>query len=358
MPALPQETSVPVSTLDIKTPDDCPPGRPFIPHKAFPTGIFIPDVLLANPKLSLGAKLLWGRLARYAGADGACFPAAATLALDLGCSERQVQRYVAELTRARYIAARQRGFNRSNLYQFLWHPDLESPPRKPPSRTTDASSSPSTTEVSSSPSTTEVSSSSTTQTSSLRADFKSFTKVQATHAREAEPVPKSPACPSPRRPRPKPPTPQDTDILEQLRRFQTDLAIGGRVDDSTVREVLKIVEPGQIPSALKLVADKLWERRRRDPSYRRRVDFGFVLTVLRQDWSSPTRPIQSPIHTPLGVVPEPEGIPVALPPPEAMSGPPRYQESFQGRRSTSRDPFRRAGDLLKTSGILDQLKER
>jgi hypothetical protein len=348
MPALPQGTSVPVSGPDIKTPEARSPGQPFIPHKAFPTGVFLPDVLLANPKLSLGAKLLWARLARYAGIDGACFPAVATLALDLGCSERQIQRYVAELTRAKYIVARQRGFNRSNLYQFLWHPDLESPPRKPPNRTTQASSS---------PSTTDLSSSSTTQASSLRADLKSYTKEQATRVREAEPGPKIPACPSPRKPKPQPPAPQHSEILEQLRRFQTDLVVGGTIDDSTVREVLKIVEPGQLPSALRLVADKLWERRRRDPSYRRRVDFGFVLTVLRQDWSSPTRPIQSPIHTPAGVVPEQEGISIALPSPAAVSGPSRHQETLRPRRSVARDGFRRAGDLLRESGILDQLKE-
>ena len=192
MAPLPQATSVPVSCPDIKTPDARTAGQPFIPHKVFPTGIFLPDVLLANSKLSLGAKLLWARLARYAGADGACFPAVATLAVDLGCSERQVQRYVAELIRARFLAARQRGFNRSNLYQFLWHSDLESPPRKLPNSTTD---------VSSCPSATDLSSSSTTQASSLRADLKSSAKEQATHVREPGPGPKSPACPSPGKPK-------------------------------------------------------------------------------------------------------------------------------------------------------------
>ncbi len=175
--------------------------------------------------------------------------------------------------------------------------------------------------------------------------------------REAEPGRKIPACPSPRKPKHQPPTPQHSEILEQLQRFQTDLAIGGTIDDSTVREVVKIVEPGQLPSALKLVADKLWERRRRDPSYRRRVDFGFVLTVLRQDWSSPSRPIQSPIHTPAGVVPKQEGISIALPSPQAASGPSRYQEPLQPRRSVARDGFRRAGELLRESGITERVKE-
>jgi hypothetical protein len=177
MHPLPQATSVPTTDSNSNTAVARSPGEVFTPHKAFPTGVFVPDVLLANSKLSFGAKLVWARLARYAGTDGACFPALGTLAADLGCSERQIQRYVAELIRAGFIAARQRGFNRSNLYRFLWHPDLECAARKPPHRTT---------QTSSCPSATEVSSSRATPVSPLRADLKSYTEEQAERAREVE----------------------------------------------------------------------------------------------------------------------------------------------------------------------------
>jgi hypothetical protein len=69
--------------------------------------------------VSNGAKLLWARLARYAGTRGQCYPLLSTLAVDLGFSERQVQRYLAELISGGFLRARQRGLNQSNLYEFL-----------------------------------------------------------------------------------------------------------------------------------------------------------------------------------------------------------------------------------------------
>jgi DNA-binding transcriptional MocR family regulator len=69
--------------------------------------------------VSSGAKLLWARLARYAGTRGQCYPLLSTLAVDLGFSERQVQRYLAELISGGFLRARQRGLNQSNLYEFL-----------------------------------------------------------------------------------------------------------------------------------------------------------------------------------------------------------------------------------------------
>jgi hypothetical protein len=85
------------------------PGQKFITYRQFRSGSFVPDVILANRRLSCGAKLLWARLARYAGSNGACFPSTQTLGRDLGCSARQVQRHVAELVEAGFIQAKQRG---------------------------------------------------------------------------------------------------------------------------------------------------------------------------------------------------------------------------------------------------------
>jgi hypothetical protein len=128
------------------------------------------------------------------------------------------------------------------------------------------------------------------------------------------------------------------------------------VDTSTAREVLKIIGPKDLPSALKLVAEKLWERRRRDSSYRRRVDFGFVLTVLRQDWiGAPSLAGRTSI--PATAVEKQDGASVAPSPPIAVSGPPRYREPTGARRNESRDRFRRAGDILRSSGIFERLDE-
>jgi hypothetical protein len=61
------------------------------------TGIFIPEALVRSGLVSAGAKLAYGRLARYAGQDGMCFPAVDTLAEEVGVCGRQVQKYLAEL---------------------------------------------------------------------------------------------------------------------------------------------------------------------------------------------------------------------------------------------------------------------
>ena len=82
-------------------------GQVFVPRRVLHSGVFVPDGLLASRLVSNGAKLLWARLARYAGTRGQCFPLLSTLAGDLGFSERQVQRYLAELVSGGFLRARQ-----------------------------------------------------------------------------------------------------------------------------------------------------------------------------------------------------------------------------------------------------------
>lgn len=98
-------------------------NQPYNPFKYF-TGIFIPEVLVQSVKLTLGAKIVFGRLARYAGASGECFPKMATLAKAVGISLRQAHRYIAELEELGLISSIRRG-STSNTYQFLWQPILE-----------------------------------------------------------------------------------------------------------------------------------------------------------------------------------------------------------------------------------------
>src|ERR1017187_6441753 len=98
-------------------------GQPFNPFGLF-TGIFIPDALVRSTIISPGAKLVYGRLARYAGQDGRCYPAVETLASEVGLGERQVQRYLAELEREHLIRRVIRYAGRaqtSNGFEFLWH---------------------------------------------------------------------------------------------------------------------------------------------------------------------------------------------------------------------------------------------
>jgi len=98
-------------------------GQPFNPFGLF-TGIFIPDALVRSTTVSAGAKLTYGRLARYAGQDGKCYPAVDTLAAEIGLGGRQVQRYLTELERAHLIRRVIRYAGRaqtSNGFEFLWH---------------------------------------------------------------------------------------------------------------------------------------------------------------------------------------------------------------------------------------------
>ena len=99
-------------------------GQPFNPFGVF-NGIFIAEALVRATSISAGAKLTYGRLARYAGQDGDCHPAVPTLAAEIGMSVRQTQYYLAELERKKLIRRRIRlskSGQTSNAYEFLWHP--------------------------------------------------------------------------------------------------------------------------------------------------------------------------------------------------------------------------------------------
>ena len=59
------------------------PGQPFNPHLMF-QGLYIPESLAKYRDISPGAKMAWGRLARYAGEDGSCYPVVGRLAEEIG----------------------------------------------------------------------------------------------------------------------------------------------------------------------------------------------------------------------------------------------------------------------------------
>jgi hypothetical protein len=96
---------------------------PFKPFGIF-NGVFIPECMVRSTLISSGAKLAYGRLARYAGRHGQCYPAVLTLAQQIGVSLRQAQRYLSELERKKLIRRMSRYVDRgqtSNAYEFIWH---------------------------------------------------------------------------------------------------------------------------------------------------------------------------------------------------------------------------------------------
>lgn len=76
----------------------------------------IPNFILENGQLSMGAKMIYGTLLKYAREEDACFPGQERLAKDMGSGPRSVVRYIAELEEFGLISITRRGQGRSNLY--------------------------------------------------------------------------------------------------------------------------------------------------------------------------------------------------------------------------------------------------
>ena len=137
--------------------------------------------------------------------------------------------------------------------------------------------------------------------------------------------------------------------MDWLHLFQKDLRIGGTIESSTVRKVLKVVTPEDLPKALRLVADKVADRRRRDHHYRERIDFGLVLTILRQDYSTPGN-LNMPFL-------KRKDIFAASAASGAISRPQISGERNGAPRRASRDGFHRADEILRGSRLLDGIGE-
>ena len=78
----------------------------------------VPNFILTNKDLSVGAKLTYAMLLKYAWSDDACFPGQQTLATDLGAGERSVRTYLKELEDAGFLEVTQRGLGKTNLYRL------------------------------------------------------------------------------------------------------------------------------------------------------------------------------------------------------------------------------------------------
>src|SRR5437868_8747680 len=78
----------------------------------------VPNFILTNKDLSVGAKLYYTMLLKYAREKDYCFPGQQTLAEDIGSSERSVRTYQKELEDAGFLEVVQRGLGKTSIYKL------------------------------------------------------------------------------------------------------------------------------------------------------------------------------------------------------------------------------------------------
>lgn len=77
----------------------------------------VPNFILESDQISVGAKLTYAMLLKYAREMDACFPGQVRLAKDIGVAERSVRTWLKELAQAGLVTVKRRGQGRSNLYE-------------------------------------------------------------------------------------------------------------------------------------------------------------------------------------------------------------------------------------------------
>ena len=78
----------------------------------------VPNFVLTNKSLTVGAKLAYAMLLKYAWTDNACFPGQQKLAEDMGAGERSIRTYLKELVDVGFLEVTQRGLGKTNLYRL------------------------------------------------------------------------------------------------------------------------------------------------------------------------------------------------------------------------------------------------
>ena len=95
-------------------------GKRFNPYNLF-HGCYVPEWLARRREISQGAKLLYGRLIRYAGKNGQCNPKIETISDEVGVSRRMAVDYINELRNHGLIDTSRTGKGKANDYFFVFH---------------------------------------------------------------------------------------------------------------------------------------------------------------------------------------------------------------------------------------------
>ena len=78
----------------------------------------VPNFILKNGDLSLGAKVTYAMFLHYTWHNESCFPGQERLAEDMGMSQSRVSEFIKELQTAELIEITRRGQGRTNLYKI------------------------------------------------------------------------------------------------------------------------------------------------------------------------------------------------------------------------------------------------
>jgi hypothetical protein len=78
----------------------------------------VPNFILKQPDLSVGAKLTYAMFLSYAWHNESCFPGQERLAKDIGLSRSRVTEFIGELRQAGFITIFRRGLGKTNTYRI------------------------------------------------------------------------------------------------------------------------------------------------------------------------------------------------------------------------------------------------
>ena len=76
----------------------------------------VPNFILESKDISVGAKLTYAMLLKYAREMNECFPGQERLAEDMGAHTRSIRRWLQELQQLQLVEIKRRGQGRPNLY--------------------------------------------------------------------------------------------------------------------------------------------------------------------------------------------------------------------------------------------------
>jgi len=76
----------------------------------------LPNFILRDPKLSVGAKVVYAMFISYGWHNNFCFPGQEKLATDMGLTRPRVTQLIGELEAADLITIKRRGQGKTNVY--------------------------------------------------------------------------------------------------------------------------------------------------------------------------------------------------------------------------------------------------